>query len=253
MFFPLSSPVFTSLLLFTTIVLAREKPIIKIGTRSISPRSSSYQIIVPTATPIHGPAIIQTFSPEVTCAPFSSSSHSPETASPSHHEEDLCYDNSPMSVTELQILQPAICENGTAAIFTTFRFSACNGKATFHSTAEKLVGKCQSTTGTKDAFVHDGVWSFAFVCDGIKGKGEDKWEFGNPYVWALALMGLIACALAVGLTVLCCGGAALILAGLGLLFWGLWNLIRGIFWLAFGRREEPAVVHRLSQKEEKKE
>jgi hypothetical protein len=251
MYLPLNLPTFAFFLLSLSTAALAEKTIIKIGNRSISPRSSSYEILVPTSTFLQQPAIIQTYSPEVTCVPFPRSAPSPETVSPTPHEEDLCYDTSPMTVADIQILQPAICENGTTAIFTTFRFSSCNGKGTPHSNTEELVGQCQSTAGTKDAFINDGVWSFSFVCNRIKGKGEDKWEFANPYVWALLLMAFVACALAVGLTVLCCGGIALILAGIGLLFWGFWNLVRGILSLVFGWRQQSAVVQKSDQKEKK--
>lgn len=139
------------------------------------------------------------------------------------YEIDKCHKLDPFTKTDIQIIDPVICANGTRAIFTVSKSNFCNGlgSASMH-VSDNLVGECINVRSWR---------SFAFVCEGIReesGTAVDLSSWISPWTAFLLIVGSLFLSFCIGVTCLFCGGFVVMIGGLGLFCWGLFSLGKGV-------------------------
>ncbi|KAH7370486.1 hypothetical protein BKA65DRAFT_545199 [Rhexocercosporidium sp. MPI-PUGE-AT-0058] len=145
--------------------------------------------------------------------PGSCSSSLPITTNSITYPADECLNLNPHSIAQIQILSPAICPNGTRAVFTVFGSSNCWGSVSETTeVSDQVVGRCIDASQ---------VWSYAFVCEGLPD--------GVPWGKIAAIVGVVGGLAVVGLGLLTglffCGGGLVFISLLGLCLWGFWILM----------------------------
>lgn len=168
------------------------------------PSTPSVEVI--TASP--RPGSIQRYTEPGSCP-----SSSPITTNTITYPVDECQNLNPHHISQIQILSPAICPNGTRAVFTVFGSSNCWGSVSQTTpVSDEVVGRCIDAGK---------VWSCAFVCEGLKeGAPWGKIAAAVAVVGGLAVVGL---GLLTGLFF--CGGGLVVVALVGLCLWGFWILV----------------------------
>ncbi|KAL2066319.1 hypothetical protein VTL71DRAFT_2390 [Oculimacula yallundae] len=186
----------------------------------IHKKPSSPSIEVVTASP--GPGSVQRYT-----EPGSCSSLVPIATNSITYAPDECQNLNPHEIAQIQILSPAICPNGTRAVFTVFGSSNCWGSVSQTTqVSDEVVGRCIDASQ---------VWSCAFVCEGLPdGAPVGKILAAVAVVGGLAVVGL---GLLTGLFF--CGGGLMVVALVGLCLWGFWILVHMIM-KAFRSSPRPA-------------
>jgi len=135
-----------------------------------------------------------------------------------HYDVDICHNLNPSLYNTIKITEPAICPNGTRALFARYRYSGCSGPfSAVTQVSDNVLGKCIDSSN---------LWSFAFVCDGVQKNGGlgDGWF--RPLAMFSFILGTTVFAFGV-LTAVVFGGWILVVVGtLVLFFWVMFKILK---------------------------
>ncbi len=158
---------------------------------------------------IPGPGKVQIYPEPGTC-----SSSSTLTTNINTYRADECQNLNPHEISQIQIASPAICRNGTRALFTVFASSNCWFSASETTqVSDEVVGRCIDASQ---------VWSCAFICEGLP---EGSGGVGKLLAAVAVVGGLAVIGFGVLAGVFFCGGGMIFFALVGLLLWGFWILV----------------------------